>query len=70
MKMDKKEFENLLLNGCNDNANIYKNPEMVVKYTYDKIAKQYGVKQGETIILVGVNEETNKADTMKIMQVK
>ena len=36
----------------------------------NRIAKQYGVKKGETIILVGVNEESNKADTMKIMQVK
>jgi len=35
-----------------------------------KIAKKQGVKKGENIIFVGVNEENNKADTMKIMQVK
>ena len=35
-----------------------------------KIAKKYGVKKGENIIFVGVDEESKKANMMKIMQVK
>ena len=44
MKMGKKDFKNLIVDGCKDNANIYKNPEMLVKYTYDTIAKQYALE--------------------------
>lgn len=60
------------LNGLYYGINpIYSNKTIINKEEYaNKIAKQYGVKKGETIILVGVNEENNKADTMKIMQVK
>ena len=35
-----------------------------------KLAKKHGVKKGESIIYVGIDEESNKANTMKIMQVK
>lgn len=35
-----------------------------------KLAKKQGVKKGESIIFVGVDEESKKANTMKIMQVK
>ena len=38
-----KEFEDLLENGCADNANINYNPEMIVKYGYDSIAKEYAL---------------------------
>ena len=34
------------------------------------LAKKNGVKKGESIIFVGVDEESNKANMMKIMQVK
>lgn len=50
---------------------VYVNRVINNKEEYaSKIAKQYGVNKGESIILVGVNEENSKADTMKIMQVK
>ena len=69
--VNKKENVSIL-NGLYYGINpIYLNRKVSNKEEYaNKIAKQYGVKKGETIILVGVNEETNKADTMKIMQVK
>lgn len=35
-----------------------------------KLAKKHGVKKGENIIFVGVNEELKKSDTMKIINVK
>lgn len=35
-----------------------------------KLAKKHGVKKGESIIFVGVDEESKKANMMKIMQVK
>lgn len=38
------EFENLIENGCNDNANIGYSPEMIVKYAYDSMAKQYALQ--------------------------
>ena len=38
-----KEFEELLENGCADNANINYNPEMIVKYAHDSIAKEYAL---------------------------
>ena len=41
--MSVKEFENLLTNGCRDNANIGYSPEMVAKYAYDSIAKEYAL---------------------------
>lgn len=42
--MSVKEFEHLLENGCNDNANIHYSPEMITKYAYDSIAKQYALQ--------------------------
>lgn len=38
------EFEDLMQNGCNDNANIGYSPEMITKYAYDSIAKQYALQ--------------------------
>lgn len=38
------EFEDLIENGCNDNANIGYSPEMIAKYAYDSIAKQYALQ--------------------------
>lgn len=38
------EFEDLIENGCNDNANIGYSPEMITKYAYDSIAKQYALQ--------------------------
>ena len=38
-----KEFENLLENGCKDNANMTYNPEMIAKYSWDAIAKEYAL---------------------------
>ena len=37
------EFEHLMNEGCNDNANIGYSPEMITKYAYDSIAKQYAL---------------------------
>ena len=37
------EFEDLLENGCKDNANIGYSPEMIAKYAYDSIAKEYAL---------------------------
>ena len=37
------EFEDLLKNGCRDNANMGNNPEMVAKYVYDASAKEYAL---------------------------
>ena len=42
--MTVKEFEDLMNNGCNDNANIGYSPEMITKYAYDSIAKQYALQ--------------------------
>lgn len=42
--MTVKEFEELMENGCNDNANIGYSPEMITKYAYDSIAKQYALQ--------------------------
>ena len=39
-----KEFEDLIKYGCNDNANIGYSPEMITKYSYDAIAKQYALQ--------------------------
>ena len=41
--MSVKEFEDLTNNGCRDNANIDYSPEMVAKYAYDSIAKEYAL---------------------------
>ena len=41
--MSASEFEDLLQNGCKDNANIGYSPEMVAKYAYDSIAKEYSL---------------------------
>lgn len=38
------EFEELMKNGCKDNANIGYSPEMITKYAYDSIAKQYALQ--------------------------
>ena len=42
--MSVAEFEHLMNNGCNDNANIGYSPEMITKYAYDSIAKQYALQ--------------------------
>lgn len=41
--MSVKEFEDLLQYGCKDNANIGYSPEMIAKYAYDSIAKEYAL---------------------------
>lgn len=41
--MSTAEFEDLLTNGCKDNANVSYSPEMVAKYAYDSIAKEYAL---------------------------
>ena len=41
--MSTAEFEDLLANGCKDNANIGYSPEMIAKYAYDSIAKEYSL---------------------------
>lgn len=41
--MSVSEFEDLLQNGCQDNANIGYTPEMVAKYAYDAVAKEYAL---------------------------
>lgn len=41
--MSVKEFEDLLQYGCRDNANIGYSPEMIAKYAYDSIAKEYAL---------------------------
>ena len=41
--MSVAEFEDLLQNGCKDNANIGYSPEMIAKYAYDSIAKEYAL---------------------------
>lgn len=41
--MSVSEFENLINNGCKDNANISYSPEMIAKYAYDSIAKEYAL---------------------------
>lgn len=41
--MSVKEYEDLTNNGCKDNANIDYSPEMIAKYAYDSIAKEYAL---------------------------
>ena len=41
--MSVAEFEHLTNHGCKDNANIDYSPEMVAKYAYDSIAKEYAL---------------------------
>ena len=41
--MSVKEFEELSEFGCRDNANIDYSPEMVAKYAYDSISKEYAL---------------------------
>ena len=41
--MSVKEYEDLTNNGCRDNANIDYSPEMIAKYAYDSIAKEYAL---------------------------
>ncbi len=41
--MSVKEFEELSEFGCKDNANIDYSPEMVAKYAYDSISKEYAL---------------------------
>lgn len=41
--MSVNDYENLLKKGCKDNANISYNPEMIAKYAYDSIAKEYAL---------------------------
>ena len=35
--------KDLLQNGCKDNANIGYTPEMIAKYAYDGVAKEYAL---------------------------
>ena len=37
------DFEELVSQGCKDNANIGYSPEMIAKYAYDSIAKEYAL---------------------------
>ncbi len=41
--VNKKDLEELINSGCNDNANISYSPEVIAKYTYDMIFKQYAL---------------------------
>lgn len=41
--MSVKEYEYLTNFGCKDNANIDYSPEMIAKYAYDSIAKEYAL---------------------------
>lgn len=41
--MSVKEFEELSEFGCKDNANIDYSPEMIAKYAYDSISKEYAL---------------------------
>ena len=41
--MSVQEFEDLMTYGCKDNANISYSPEMIAKYAYDSIAKEYAL---------------------------
>lgn len=41
--MKKEEFEDLINNGDNSNANLAFSPEMVVQYTYEAVAKEYNL---------------------------
>ena len=41
--MSVADFEALLNEGCKDNANIGYSPEMIAKYAYDSIAKEYAL---------------------------
>lgn len=41
--MSVADYEDLIQNGCNDNANISYSPEMISKYAYDSIAKEYAL---------------------------
>lgn len=41
--MSVSDFENLIKKGCQDNANMGHNPEMIGKYSYDAIAKEYAL---------------------------
>lgn len=41
--MSVADFEDLIEQGCQDNANIGYSPEMIAKYAYDSIAKEYAL---------------------------
>ena len=41
--MSVAEYEDLTNHGCKDNANIDYSPEMIAKYAYDSIAKEYAL---------------------------
>ena len=41
--MSVQDFEQLIEVGCKDNANIGYSPEMISKYAYDSIAKEYAL---------------------------
>lgn len=41
--MSVNDYEQLLKDGCKDNANISYNPEMIAKYAYDSISKEYAL---------------------------
>jgi len=38
-----KDIDKLLEEGCNDNANMFKNPETIHKYTADAVSKRYAL---------------------------
>ena len=60
------------LNGLYYGISAYYHPRSIVdKEAYAiKIAKKEGIKKGESIIFVGVDEVSKKANMMKIIQVK
>lgn len=41
--MSVSDFKDLVEKGCKDNANIQYSPEMIAKYAYDAIAKEYAL---------------------------
>lgn len=41
--MSVNEFEDLIKHGCKDNANISYSPELIAKYAYDSVAKEYAL---------------------------
>ena len=51
--MSVADYEDLITNGCKDNANISYSPEMISKYAYDSIAKEYAL----------LTQPTEQADT-------
>ena len=57
--LSKSDFENLLVNGNRDNANIQYSPEMIAKYASDAISKEYELltTQKHILILIKISEK-------------